>query len=60
MIILKEDAKAEIAANLRRECAEQCCDGELTDVEANFVVSKSWRGWVVSCKKCNQIIVEVE
>lgn len=49
-----------VAADLRRECAGECCGGAADDVEVEFYTSRLWRGWVVYCLKCAAIIKEVD
>jgi hypothetical protein len=49
-----------VAAELRRECAGECCGGTIDDVEVTFYANRHWRGWVAYCLKCARIIKDVD
>ncbi len=50
----------QVSADLRRECADECCGGTIDDVEVAFYASRHWRGWVAYCLKCAKIIKEMD
>ena len=56
----REDRQHQIEKQLCRENVGKCCSTKLEGVDATFYNAHGWRGWVVYCLICGNIILEID
>ena len=55
-----EDRQAQRAADLQREYAGECCDAGSENVTVDYHSNRHFRGWVIGCAICGELIAEID
>ena len=59
-VATREDRFYQRQQDLQREYAGECCDGGSRNVSVEYVSQRYFRGWVVKCAICGELIAELD